>query len=314
MDSLEDEGDRAADRMLAAHQVHQYFGQLPSYTQILQPHHLHGPQALFDTRPDASLGYYYTNSRAIRLPGGSILPAGSRGRVISTHGATVVCWKHQHSGWDFIVGVLVEAHKRRHARPGAVKVPRHTQRGTKVTDLGLEDIGMQMDNEDETIACILDLLRSVLHRNLELAGEFVSKFGSVNPDPEAGNAAAGQDSTSLVQIILLILKDALLSSDRGPPPTRIVAGALGVLTALLPVVPGEIWPFLRSLPQLFGDERQTGLTPHLLDAERAAGSYSVTLALLDLVGSLFDEAFRMVLAHNRTLQSMKADVLLSTLR
>ncbi|KAG9015816.1 hypothetical protein FRB93_012381 [Tulasnella sp. JGI-2019a] len=314
LDSLEDEGDRAANRLLSAERVYQYFGQLQTFTQVLSPHHLHGPQALYDTRPDASLGYYYTNSRTLRFPGGSILPAGSRGRVISNQGAIVVAWKHQHSGWDFILGVLEATHNRRSARSGAAKVFRHSPRGTmKVTDLELEDIGIQMDNEEELVADILDLLRSLLHRNLELSGEFVSKFQGRSE--EGSLAIPAPDSPDLVQIILLILKDALLSaaSDRSHLPTRMVAGALGVLTALLPVVPGAIWPFLRSLPQLFGDERQTGLTPHLLDAERAAGSYSMTLALLDLVGALFDEAFRMVLTHNRTLQSMKADVLLRAL-
>ncbi|KAG8865121.1 hypothetical protein FRB96_000010 [Tulasnella sp. 330] len=314
LDSLEDEGDRAANRLLSAERVYQYFSQLQTFTQVLSPHHLHGAQALYDTRPDASLGYYYTNSRALRFPGGSILPVGSRGRVISTQGVIVVSWKHQHSGWDFILGVLEAIHSRQSAQTGTTRASRHLPRGmAKVTDLELEDIGMQTENEEELVADILDLLRSLLQRNLELAGEFVSRFKSRSD--EEGLPVTGSDSPDLVQIILLILKDALLSSasSRGAPPTRVVAGALGVLTALLPVVPAAIWPFLRSLPQLFGDERQAGLTPHLLDAERAAGTYSMTLALLDLVGALFDEAFRMVLTHNRTLQSMKADVLLRAL-
>lgn len=301
LDSIADDDIQAALRASSAQHVYEYFSALPTYAQVLPPHLLTGPDAIFDTRPHASLGYYYTNVRPVRLPGGSILPPSSVGRVISNQGAVVVSWSQQHSGWEMLLDILrtyqARAFGGRSRRPMGITLPSET------VLLELEDIGMQVDSDEDLVAEILDLFRCLLYKNLDLTSQVVADLQKDDGEPD------------LIQVTLLILKDALVASsaDRGQAPTRIVSSALGVLTALLPVVPGQIWPFLRSLPQLFGDGGQMGSTPLLLNVERSSGSYGMTLALLDLVGALFDEAFRMVLTHNRTLQQMKTDVLLRAL-
>ncbi|KAG9017670.1 hypothetical protein FRB90_000315 [Tulasnella sp. 427] len=299
LDSIADDDDQAALRASSARYVFEYFSALPTYAQVLPPHLLSGPDATFDTRPHTSLGYYYTNIRPVRLPGGCILPPSSVGRVISNQGAVVVSWSQQHSGWDLLLDIL----RTYQARAFGGRTRRQAAGSPETKRLELEDIGLQVDSEEVLVAEILDLFRCLLYKNLDLTSRVVAELQK--DDGEA----------DLIQVTLLILKDALVTSttDRGQAPTRIVASALGVLTALLPVVPGQIWPFLRSLPQLFGDGGQMGSTPLLLDVERSSGSYGMTLALLDLVGALFDEAFRMVLTHNRTLQQMKTDVLLRAL-
>ncbi len=176
-------------------------------------------------------------------------------------------------------------------------------------ELSLGQIGVQVDNLEDLVADIMDLFRSLFHRNLEVTGFVIADL-----EIQRGSWDGLSDHPppiDIIQITLFLLKDLLAASpgERSKSRTRIVASSFGVLTALLPVAPGQIWPFLRSMPQLFGDERQSGLTPLLLNTERAIGEYGMTLALLDLVGALFDEAFRMLLTHAGALQQMKMEVL-----
>ncbi|KAG8906137.1 hypothetical protein FRB99_007527 [Tulasnella sp. 403] len=174
LDSVTDEGEEATLRLAAVRNVYNYFLDMQCFTQVLSPHHLSGPQALYETRPDPALGYYYTNSQAIRLPGGSILPAGSYGRVVSTQGAVVVAWMHKHSGWHLLLDVLWKFHTRITSSGSARGAAKQKQPPNRPVSLDLEDVGLQVEDEAEFIADILDLFRSLLHRNVELATQMVS--------------------------------------------------------------------------------------------------------------------------------------------
>ncbi|KAG8956510.1 hypothetical protein FRC03_010771 [Tulasnella sp. 419] len=325
LDSVADDGEAVMLRMKSATCVYQYFGRLTAYTQVLSRKHLTPPGAdsaissLFEAKPDRTLGYVYINTRDVILPGGSKLPANSVGRLLTSNpnGPVVVSWDHQHSGWTFLLAVLQEYQKNK-LNPAAGRsgrAPRTSSRQeSQIETLSLEDIGLSASDVDEDLVIeILDLFRSLLHKNWELASMFANGLSNAASDDQPYTNPT-QSPPDLIHVTLLILKDSL--SYATSSSTRLVTSAIGLITALLPILPGRVWPFLRNLPQLFGDDRQntTGSTPILVNQEKTLGTYQMTLSLLDLVGALFDESFRMVLTHNKALQDVKREVMLRALR
>jgi nuclear pore complex protein Nup188 len=102
------------DRDLCERHVFYYLDKLPTYSQIIRTSACTGSHALYETAPERygasipSPGLTYTNLKPIKLPGGTILPARSSGRLLTGDGGDfiVVGWNHQHSGWKVILEVL----------------------------------------------------------------------------------------------------------------------------------------------------------------------------------------------------------------
>jgi len=95
---------------------------------------------------------------------------------------------------------------------------------------------------------------------------------------------------------------------------------MSVLSALLdiPSYSNRVWIYVRSTTTLFGggggDTRSPGFASVALEAERATGQYTMTIALLHLVEGLFRQAYVSILPKNVKLQQLKEEVLLRAMR
>ena len=312
------------DRAGCALSVFNYFNSLMSFTQILilgKPEH----QGLFEVRNVAG-GSLYVNTKPLRLPGGSILAARSQGTVISDAedgGPLVIIWQHNHSGWRIALALLKEYVKVKQIASGGarsrfvtpdcvVQVPGVQLQGVPY-DLSFEDLGIEEGSlNQDLITDVLELLRSVF-RNNHLLTETLME--TMLPEPDRSSSGWGR--ASLIEVIPLILQDALQSTSMAiadtQPSTKLVTNVLGLMTAILPHHPGSVWTSLRNSAPLFGSTRHRGSTPSLLAYERQVGSYPMTLALLDLVRALFDESMRMMYEVAPSFRVVKTEVLIRAL-
>ena len=322
--ALPPEGRLSNDlRRDCAFRVFQYLDNLNTYTQFIPASFCSGPHAIvdrFSERDNSSYGVSYTNLHPIKLPGGSVLPARSVGRVISGDTAefVVVVWDHSHSGWKLVLELLTDYTNRRcnHYGIGGSFSTRKNP-SSQVSTMKLQEIGLEQNvTSDELVVLdVLDLLRSILADNPPLAkvlleslesGETVVSHTNNDPPPD------------LVQLTTMILEEALSRSSNARPQTRIqlIASSLSVLASLLSVreYSLRVWLYLRSSSSLFSSDRAVGLVSSVLASERAVGHYTMTLSMLHLVQQLFIEASSAVLVDDAKVVQLKEDVLLRAAR
>ncbi|KAF8626720.1 hypothetical protein AX17_006486 [Amanita inopinata Kibby_2008] len=323
-------GELTDERDICSRYVFYHLDNLPTYTQVIPISACSGPHALYERvqerygSPNSSVGLVYQNLRPIKLPGGSILPAKTTGRLLSGDGGDyiVVCWQHQHSGWKVILEILTDYVNRRRMLSGSSGFQdlSFAKKGTSQhVTLRLEDIGVEMpDGGDETlITDCLDLVRSLVQGNAAQAGQLMRSLDS-------GGAVVAHTMTEsqapdLVQLTIMILEEAMTRSNprhRSPSRTQLITSAMSVLSALLalPHYSNRVWLFLRSTTTLFSSEKTVGLASTALATERATGHYTMTFALLHLVQQLFREASTSYLPSNARLQQLKEEVLLRAAR
>ena len=317
-------------RAQCAQEVSYFFENLPTYTQLIPASACAGSQALYEKVPERygssskALGPSYVNLRPLTLPGGSTLPARSTGRLLSQDGEdfVIVSWQFEHSGWKLLLEVLIEYVRRKRLIPGlstpAVTAPM-MNRTTSLPPvvLRLEDIGIELDpsGDSSVVAVALDLLRTVISDNPELASQVLSSLENGDQAP----ATTSDDKPGLVQLTVLILEDALMRSTRQragtPPESALITSAMGLLTGLLslPRYAPHVWLFARASAALFDSQRSRGA----MAAERAIGTYATTEALLHLVHALWTEASGTLLMPREgkaRLIEIKEEVLLRALR
>ncbi|KAG1877433.1 nucleoporin subcomplex protein binding to Pom34-domain-containing protein [Suillus subluteus] len=294
---------------------------LPTFSLVIPLASCTGPNAVYEKAQAAGPSLAYTNLRAIRLPGGSVMPARSKGRLLSGDGGDniAVCWQHEHSGWKVVLDVLTEYVTRRRMYTGTVDLYQdvafgRTGPGSVPLTLRLEDVGMEIDEGgDEALATdALDLIRSVIQDNEALAEELLESLES-GGDP---NNSSDNQPPDLVHLTTMILEEALSRSQaRSFSRTQLITSAMSVLSALLslPKYSLRVWLYIRSTSVLFGPSRTSGFAAIALAAERISGHYTMTLALLNLVQQLLHEAFASVLtipSDNQRLKQVKEEVLL----
>lgn len=319
------------DRVICAQHVFFFLEKLPTYTQVIPVAACSGSHALYEKLPErmisasVSTGLTYTNVRPIKLPGGSTLPARSIGRLLNDTGDfVVVSWQYEHSGWKVLLEILTDYVNRRRTAGG----PSHQDVSfgkrpvTSAQALSLEDIGVTMDpaGDDAVVTEILDLVRSVARDHPELAEQLLEAFES--GDPVVAHSMLESQPPDLVQLTTMILEDALSRSapqNKIATCTQLVTSAMSVLTALLalPKYSNRVWLYIRSTSSLFGSERSIGFTSSVIASERLTGHYTMTLALLHLVRSLFNEASSTVLSvlqEAPRLQQVKEEVLMRAAR
>lgn len=263
----------------------------------------------------------YRTLKRLAMPGGVMLGVGSVGRVISPPRVSpvVVSWNIEVSGWRIALELLRSFIGERPKRKATTIRKTRSMMATdddvfgstkaegdgatvqevrvEVEDLGIEDMG------EDAVLDILLLLGSVLSSGPELAAPLVEHLSASNPIDDDGIADSPSD---IVQILFTILERALTSSRPSP---RLVSLTLGVLTSLLPAFPGRVWTYLRSSSLLFSNGRSSASTASVLASERSSGTYSMTIALLDLVFALFLEAQRTHFVIEPEFLKVKADVL-----
>ncbi|KIJ13298.1 hypothetical protein PAXINDRAFT_136264 [Paxillus involutus ATCC 200175] len=316
--------DDQAEQENCSQHVFYYMDKLPTFSLVIPLSSCTGPNAVYEKvqyGPSASApGLTYTNTRAIRLPGGSIMPPRSTGRLLSGDGGdfVAVCWQHEYSGWKVVLDVLTEYVTRRRMYTGTTDLYQdvtfgRTGPGSVPLTLRLEDVGMEIDDGgDEALATdALDLIRSVIQDKPMLAEELLESL-------ETGDSTSQTDTSppDLVQLTTMILEEVLSRPQpRGFSRTQLVTSAMSVLSALLtlPKYSLRVWLYVRSANVLFGPSRSSGFASVALPTERVTGQYTMTLSLLYLVQQLLQEAFASVLTipvDNQRLRQVKEEVLI----
>ncbi|KZT41836.1 hypothetical protein SISSUDRAFT_1059148 [Sistotremastrum suecicum HHB10207 ss-3] len=295
------------DGAVCSSYVFHYLRELQSFTVIASAAQLSGPEALYQKRSD---GRSYTNTKSMRLPGGSMLPLHSVGTILTQSSAPdegiAISWEHTHSGWSLLLDILRGYVKH---RTGALRVAHGVpvnRPSSKVINFTLADIGIQSAAEsEETVTNILDLIRTVVQNKVDIAAQLIESL----EDSIGESTAQGAD---LVELTTSILEDSLRQSSqsRRAPPIRLIVSAISVLSSLLPLpsFSSRVWLYLRTSTVLLGSSRGSTSTPANLVMERASGTYTITLSVLDLVRALFDEALASLLVSESSL-SIKLEIL-----
>jgi nuclear pore complex protein Nup188 len=314
--------------------VTMFMGKLSTYTMVLQQSGPMGFRTLWEVENDAYGETVYVNLKPFLLPGGSILAAKSHGKLISGGSGRplIVRWEHEHSGWNLLLEILAGYIANRRGLAGATARIRGVEQASsmavtkkylKPVKFTLESIGMEQDDlegQELLVTEILDLFHSVLkHRELSIVGEFLS-FVEAQGLPQIGEGSAGY-GMDLVQLTVQILEDALMRASQrhgSEHCTRVVISAISALSTLVNVTPGPTWGLLRS-SKLFGSTQRGGYSSQgsssvALATERMTGSYSVTIAILNLIRSLFDDAVRGCLSDRPHEVPAKEEVLLRAVR
>ena len=316
--------EEESEREVCSQHVFYYMDKLPTFSLVIPLSSCTGPNAVYERvqygRSASAPGLTYTNIRAIRLPGGSIIPPRSTGQLLSGDGGefVAVCWQHEYSGWKVVLDVLTEYVTRRSMHAGTTDLYQdvtfgRTGPGSSPLTLRLEDVGVEIgDGGDEALATdALDLIRNVIQDKPILAEELLESLETGDSTTQTENGSA-----DLVQLTTMILEEALgRPQTRGFSRTQLVTSAMSVLSALLtlPKYSLRVWLYIRSAAALFGPSQSSGFAAVALPAERATGQYTMTLALLNLVQQLLQEAFVSVLTippDNQRLRQVKEEVLM----
>ncbi|KAL0066596.1 hypothetical protein AAF712_006400 [Marasmius tenuissimus] len=310
-----------SERELCARHVFYFLDNLRSYSQVIPASACTGANALFEKQIEqysssSSSALVYLNVYPIVLPGGSILAARSKGRLLSGDGgdSLVVSWTHNHSGWKILLEILtgyISQHRSGTTR-GLHKGSYHRPRDGTDLRLSMKDIGLEMEGviTEPLVTDILDLIRSLTQDNPTMGEQLMKAF---ERDP------AISDAPDLVQLTTMILEEALSrlnSHPKATPPHQLITSALSVLSAVLEI-PGyspRVWIYIRSAASLFGSDKTPGFTSATLSTERVTGTYTMTLALLDLVQKLCDEASIHLVPDDPQLRKLKDEVLLRAVK
>ncbi|KAJ7045057.1 nucleoporin subcomplex protein binding to Pom34-domain-containing protein [Mycena alexandri] len=322
---------QAAVRDSCARHVFYYLDTLSTFSQIVPTAASTGPHALYERQPEryghphTPIGLSYANQRQIRLPGGSTLPVGSPGRLLSGDGAEflVVCWQHTHSGWKIVLEVLTDYVNRRRMQSGGggyqdVSFAPRGGAGQQTVTLRVEDAGVEMDGGgvDETVITdALDLVRSLIQDNPAQAEQLMQALEA--GEPVVAHTMTEAQPPDLVQLTTMILEESLSSAHQNNRyRTQLITSAMSVLSAILalPRYAHRVWLYVRSTAALFGADRSVGFASVALASERVSGRYTMTLALLNLVQQLALEASSSILPDNPHLQQLKEEVLMRAIR
>ena len=310
------------DREICDRFVYHYLFQLSTYSTVIPATACTGSNALYEKQTErngSSPSLTYINLFPIRLPGGSLLPARSTGRLLSTDGGDhlALCWKHEHSGWKLILEILTDYVNRRRlsfgSRQGYREVSFASRGSAQPKTLHLTDIGTEYDEgtDEETITDALDLVRSVIVDNRVLANTLMLSLE--DNQPVVSHTMTESPPPDLVQLTTMILEEALSRSTANTASRqKLITSAMSVLTALvaIPQYSSRVWLYIRSTSVLFGSDNSPGFAAGPLAAERATGNYTMTLALLRLVEALFKDALLNIVAENNKLQQLKEEILL----
>ncbi|KAH7107260.1 hypothetical protein BKA62DRAFT_682861 [Auriculariales sp. MPI-PUGE-AT-0066] len=295
-----------------------FLNELPSFTHVVSLDDAQAFNSTYQADPDSD---GWTNIVPLRLPGGSIVAPGSSARILSgdaVAGAPIVLkWDHVYSGWGLLRDVLADcAHMRANAAAGRKVVKMRSATGTiAVGDLGI-DLGR--DEEDGLVVDGLTLIHNIIKYERDLVPILM---GTLESESEATH------QPNIVQLTILMLEEALVRArpahgahSAAPAPDKLITACLELLTILLPLHPVRVWPYLKTTTQLFGHDQssQLGATPALLAAERIAGLYPMTRALILLVRAMLDDTLPLFDADGQpglqNLREMKERVLLRALR
>lgn len=287
-------GASTDDELLAAkcaQSTFAYLATLPTLTHVVPS----GPSVAplpyeTATYPDPDTGCSHRVTRPIGVSRSVVIPAGVQGRLISQHGTkpVVVAWDVEWSAWRLFADVLEDY--------AGMKRPKVDVFGSK--EASTDELPMQWDSEEEQerdVTAVLDILRITLRNDHTLAPALIDHLSS-SPGRKVppGTTPPRYD---LVEVLFRILERSLTPNPNRPAPTALVSSLAGLVSALLPSFPGIVWTFLRGSALLFPSSKMAAYArtasigssstgSAILQAEKLAGQYPVTLSLLSLVHAL----------------------------
>lgn len=270
--------DEALARQCAV-AAYNFLGQLTTMTVVMPPP---SPLTPLPYEVVEYPEYAFRLTRQIPASPSVIIPAGTIGQLVSPQGAkpVVVAWECEWSAWRVFADVLEN-----YARAGK---PAPTSQTVDVfgADARPAELPIEWDSPHEQecdVTSVLDILRRCVMSEVSLGPQLVQHMA---PTSKVENA-------HLVQVLFRILERAMAGQQA--IPTGLVSSLLGLIGALLPSFPNEVWSFLRGSSLLFPSTsatsrwKQDPAKSAVLEGEKQAGSYPVTLALLSLVQALVSE-------------------------
>ncbi|CAG8583134.1 16260_t:CDS:2, partial [Acaulospora colombiana] len=367
LEQIRDESRKSNSR-----HVFHYLDQMDTYAMVLQQSGPMGFRHMWETVTEHASGsangfamggesrMLYTNLHPFLLPGGSVLPAKSRGVLVSGGSGKplIVNWAHRHSGWSLLLEVLDEcANRINNPSSSSPNLPTHppmiTQgnlQGTPHPNLHLKRgnirpipftlmaIGVDFSSIDiqNLIIELLDLFRSVvMHKD---DASHVALFESMEQSSDSTSLVepfeddrpldtSGIRKFDVAQIVVRILSDALAragskssysskSADTISKNHQLITRLLGLATdgfgfGTSPHVSTSQEYLQSSIPQPGIMVQST--TAVVLAAERATGSYSITLSIISLTRSLLDNAIESDLGTDVEAE-LRGQVLLNAIR
>lgn len=207
--------------------------------------------------------------------GAVVIPAGALGVVTSTGGSQpVVAWHFEYNALILFGRVLESA-------LGGNDV----DRGPALGELA----------EPDTIIEIVALLTKLISSGGSSSIEQSTQFDAIHVLAEASDAVSRQ--RDIVAIIFDLLEDALQSAQhhrlsKTSSPIRFATTALQFIDALVPLMPGRVWPYVARSALLEQHGRGGAFAGILSSVEVVQGYYSFTLSSLALFEDLVDQAVK----------------------
>ncbi|OCF35692.1 nuclear pore complex protein Nup188 [Kwoniella heveanensis BCC8398] len=250
----------------SAAQVHHYFTNLPT---IAHPVEATWCRSL---GKDESGREFVEALNSIVLPGGGIVPRGSRGLISTTGSLTKVMWINQIvSGWPLLLEILQAAAGLKSAdeKPAA----NSTQPPEGVL-LSVRDLDMQVDTAD-ILAAGLKFLRATLHSSSYIKASILTHL---SPDD---HFTSGH---SLLHLALTVLQHSRTSELN--IESEVVSDAIDIIQALITAPSSNVWPALRSSGFFDVTGKKRGSVAALIQADSIKGEHVLTASVLRLVHTL----------------------------
>lgn len=207
--------------------------------------------------------------------GAVILPAGTRGFVISGSGAeTVVRWEYNYNVLQFL-GRMLECALSNDARNGVF-----------LHECGFDTL--------QVITEIISLFTMLVQTSPEAVASGM-RPGQYELPQVLGDASemVGQNK-DVISIIFDLLDDGL---NRTTTSEAFLIAGIQFVTSLIHIIPGRVWPYLARSALLERHGRGGALGKILSSVEVVKGDYSFTLTCLDLYERAVEEAVRSSALH-----------------
>jgi len=205
--------------------------------------------------------------------GGIVIPAGTIGEMISTGGSRpVVAWQHEYNAFPVLGRVLEQAL----IGDGSNSGPSHAAVG----ELG----------SGEAVTEIIGLLTILIACGNESAP------GELSPARilEEASDLVGR-SRDVVSIIFDLLEaglQAATNSSSAGKSTDFIVAAVQFVDALVPALPGRVWPYIARSTMLERHGRGGAFSGILSAVEVVRGDYEFTINCLRLYEDLVEEAIK----------------------
>ncbi|WVQ93092.1 hypothetical protein IAU59_000156 [Kwoniella sp. CBS 9459] len=250
----------------SAAQVHHYFTNLPTITHTVEATWCRS------LGKDENGREFVEALKSFVLPGGGIIPRGSRGLTTTSNSTTKVMWINQIiSGWHLLLEILQAAAGLKSADEKVTLISTHPPDSVFFS---VRDLDMQVDTAD-ILAAGLKFLRSVLHSSSYIKASVLTHL---SPEDQF---TSGQ---TLLQLTLTVLHHSRTSDLN--IESEVVSDAIDIVQALITAPSSNVWPALRSSGFFDVTGKKRGSVVALIQADSVKGEHILTASVLRLVHTL----------------------------